>query len=309
MAAGRRYSARYMVYKECRSVCLPPLLRLASHLESLGLSCQQEPNRRSSPETRRKTSTRLHTEILENVSREIRSIALYQSESTINNLGIFLHSLAVFPKLRTVKLTLHRDLKMYQPRSQRLYGLDNITAPILSKSIEDYEQDTATVLQYLSIMKKINDRGKMSLVSSDSGENYHSTPHDYHGLCHTEIVQRSSDRLWTPVWTWEDYLSSVESQQDHPVNTLDVEQCRSLFEELSKARYPVSLELEPLDSPRGAFCAPLIDQSTLHRRYDGSDDVGNILNGYFQTAVDSSLTPPVIDAEQRARQRSNNGAS
>ena len=295
--------SRHSGYKKSRSVCLPPLLRLASHLESLELSCQQEPNRRPSPKTRRKTSKRLLAEILDNVSRELRTIALYQSESTINNLDIFSDSLAVFPKLRTIKHTLHRDLKMYQSRTQRLYGLDNITAPILSRSVNDYEHDTASVLQYLSIMKKINDRGRMSLVSSDSGENYHSTPHDYYGLCHTEIVHRSSDSLWTPVWTWEDYLSSVESRQDHSVNTLDIEQCRSLFEELTKARYPVSLELEPLNDSRGAFFAPLMDQSTLHRRYDGSDDVGNILNGYFQTAVDSRLTTPVPDVEQRATQR------
>ena len=54
--------SRYKVYKESRSVCLPALLRLAGHLESLELSCQREPNRRPSPDTRRKTSTRLHTE-------------------------------------------------------------------------------------------------------------------------------------------------------------------------------------------------------------------------------------------------------
>ena len=295
--------SRNTVYKESRSVCLPPLLRLAGNLESLELSCQQEPKRRPSPETRRQTSTRLLTEILENVSREIKTLALYRSESTINNLDIFLHSLAVFPKLRTIKLTLHSDLHMYQPYTQRLYGLDNVTDPILSKSVEDYEHDTVSALQYLSTLKKINDRGRMSLVSSDSGEDHCSTPEDYYGLCHTEILHKSSDRLWTPVWTWEDYLSGVESRQDHSVNALDIEKCRSLFKELSKARYPVSLELEPLYDSRGAFFAPLMDQSTMRRRYDGSDDVGNILNGYFQTAVEDIPTPPVSDAEQRATQR------
>ena len=284
-------------------MCLPPLLRLASHLESLELSCQQEPNRRPSPETRRQTSTRLLTEILRNVSREIRTIALYRSESTINNLDIFLHSLAVFPNLRTIKLTLYSDLHMYQPRTQRLYGLDNITDPMLSNAIKQDEHDTISVLQYLSTLKKINDRGRMSLVSSDSGEDYCSTPQDYFGLCHTEILHKSSDRLWTPAWTWEDYLSGVESRRHHSVNTLDIEKCRSLFEELSKARYPVALELEPLYDSRGAFFAPLLDQSTMHRRYDGSDDVGNILNGYLQTAVDDRPTPQVVDAEQRVTQR------
>ena len=301
MAAGRRYGAVTRSTRNLvRCVCLHCYDSLVTS-RALSFPANKSPIDVHLLKPAAKTSTRLHTEILENVSREIRTIALYQSESTINDLDIFLHSLEVFPKLRTIKLTLHRDLKMYQPRSQRLYDLDNIMAPVLSKSIEDHEQDTATVLQYLSIMKKINDRGRMSLVSRDSGENHHSTPHDYYGLCHTEIVQRSSDRLWTPVWTWEDYLSRFESQQYHSVNALDVEQCRSLFEELSKARYPISLELEPLDSSRVAFFAPLIDQSTLHQLYDGSDDVGNILNGYFQTAVDSSLTPPVTDAEQRAR--------
>ena len=295
--------SRYTVYKESRSVCLPPLLRLAGNLESLQLSCQQEPKRRPSPETRRQTSKKLLTEILENVSGDIRTLGLYRSESTINNLDMFLHSLAVFPKLRTIKLTLHSDLHMYQPRTQRLYGLDNITDPILSNAIEDPEHDTTCVLQYLSILKKIHDRGRMSLISSDSGEDHCSTPQDYYGLCHTEILHKSSDRLWTPVWTWEDYLSNVESQQHHSVNTLDIEQCRSLFEELSKARYPVSLQLEPLYDSRGAFFAPYMDQSTMRRRYDGSDDVGNIINGYFQTAVDDRSILPVSQAEQRATQR------
>ena len=137
---------------ESRSVCLPPLLRLASHLESLELSCQKEPNRRPSPGTRRQKSTRLLTEILENVSREIRTIGLYQSESTINNLDNFLHSLEVFPNLRTIKLTLHRDLHMYQPRTQRVYGLDSVADPILSNATEDYEHDTTSVPQYLSTL-------------------------------------------------------------------------------------------------------------------------------------------------------------
>ena len=143
----------------------------------------------------------------------------------------------------------------------------------------------------------------MSLVSTDSGEDHCSTPQDYYGLCHTEIMHKSRDRLWTLVWTWGDYLSSVESRQDHSVNTLDIKQCRSLFEELSKAQYPVSLKLKPLNDSRGAFFAPLMDQSTMRRRYDGSDDVGNIVNGYFQTAVDDRSTTPVTEAELRATQQ------
>ena len=147
--------SRYTVSKGSHSVCLLPLLRLASHIESLELSCQKEPNRRPSTGTRRQKSNRLLTETLENVTREIRTIALYQSVSTINNLDIFLHSLEVFPKLRTIKLTLHSDLQMYQPRTQRLYGLDNVTDPILSNAIEDHEHDTTSVLQYLSTLQKL----------------------------------------------------------------------------------------------------------------------------------------------------------
>ncbi|KAM0799786.1 hypothetical protein BDR22DRAFT_822165 [Usnea florida] len=247
--------SRYSLSKESRSVCLPPLLRLASHLESLELSCQKERNRRPSPGARRQTSTRLLTEILEN------------------------------------------------PRTQRLYGLENVTDPILSNAIEDHEHDTTSVLQYLSTLKKINDRGRMSLVSSDTGEDHCSTPQDYYGLCHTEMLHKFGDRLWTPVWTWEDYLNSVESRQDRSVNTLDIKKCRSPFEELSKAQYPVSLELKPLNDSHGAFFALLMDQSTMRRRYDGSDDVGDIVNEYFQTAIDDRSTPPVTEAELRATQQ------
>ncbi|KAL9136702.1 MAG: hypothetical protein Q9175_002101 [Cornicularia normoerica] len=275
--------SRQHSYEQSQSVCLPILLHQADHLQSLEITCQQEPKRRPTPETRWETSAKLLTEILDNVSRGLTSLALYQSESTISNLDIFLQSLTVFPKLRTIKLSLHRDLEMYQRDTQPMYGFDSIIAPILSSSTKEYEHDTASVLEYLSIIKKISDRGRFSLVSSDCGEDYHSTPRDYYGLCHTELVHGPSVGFWTPVWTWNDCLNGVDGQNNPSVDTPDIGKCRALFEELTKARVLVSLELEPLNASRGAFFAGPWDRSVPHRCYDGSDDVGNILNGYPQS--------------------------
>lgn len=192
---------------------------------------------------------------------------MYESESTIENLDSFLQSLATFPKLRTIKLSLHHDLQMYEKDSQFKYGFDLIIDPIWSGKSKEYEHDTASVLQYLSTIKKINDRGRFSLVSSDCGETYHSTPRDYYGLCHTELVHGSG--LWTPVWTWNDRLSWVQSVVSG-AEVVDIEQCRMLFEELRKARIPVSVELEPVNVTFGAFFASCWDDKIPRRHYDNA---------------------------------------
>ena len=278
-------------YRQTHSACLPKLLHLADHLQSLELTCQQEPTLDPSPETRRNASAKLVAEILDNVSRELTSLALYESESTIENLDSFLRSLAIFPKLRTIKLSLHRDLDMYQRDSQPKYGFDLIIAPILSSQTGDYKHDTASVLQYLSAVRKINDRGRFSLVSSDRGETYHSTLSDYYGLCHTEVVHGPRDDLWTPVWTWNDRLDWVEGHNHPSVEVVDIGKCRALFEELTKARIPVSVELEPLGAS-SLFAGPW-DEGVSHQRYGGSDDVGNVLDGYFQPLPSNGAIVPV----------------
>lgn len=249
---------RLQDYQRTHSARLPEFLHLAGHLKTLELTFQQEPTLDLSPESRRDASAKLFADIFEKVSSELTTLGLYGSESTIENLESFLQSLAFFPKLRTIKLSLHSDLHRYERDSQPRYGLDLIVDPILSSPNKDYEHDTASVLQYLSTIKKISDRGRFSIVSIDRGETYHSTPRDYYGLCHTELVHGPRDNLWTPIWTWNDRFDWVQSHQNHPsVETLDIGKCRALFGELTKARIPVSIVLEPLSVPFGAmFTSP-----------------------------------------------------
>ena len=247
------YSRQYDHF-QTHIACLPKVLHLAHQLQCLELTCKQEPTLYPSPETRREASAKLLVDILNNVSRGLTTLALYDSESTIENLDSFLQSLAIFPKLRTIKLSLHHDLEMYQRGSLSMYGFH---ATILSSAKKHYEYDTA--LQYLSTIKKINDRGRFSLVSSDCGETFHSKLRDYYGLCHTQLVHGS--RLWTPVWTWSDRLNWVEGHRNYlDVEIVDIERCRALFEELTKARIPISVELEPPWLGYGAFFAGLWDE-------------------------------------------------
>ena len=233
-------------YRGLRSVGLPKLLHLAIHLQTLEITCHLVPMLFPSPEARRKASTMLLAGILNNVSGSLTTLALNHSQSTIEDLGSFLQSLEVFPKLRTVQLSLHRDLDVFQKVSERSRGLH------VSGLLRDYDRDTPTALQYLSTVKKIHDRGVFSLVSSDCGESFHSIPSEYYGLCHTNLVHGPRNDLWTPVWTWNDRIHWVGGH--HPsVEMVDIGKCRALFDELTKARIPVSVELEPLAVPFGAF--------------------------------------------------------
>ena len=235
-------------YRTLRSVGLAKLLRLAIHLETLELTCHVEPMLFPSPEARRKASAMLLAEILNNVSESLTTLALNHSQSTIENLDSFLQSLEVFPKLRTVQISLHRDLDVFQRVSERIHGLH------MCGLLKDYERDPPTALQYLSTVKKIHDRGVFSLVSSDYGESFHAMPRDYYGLCHTQLVYGPRNDLWTPVWTWNDRMHWVQGH--HPlVEMVDIGKCRALFDELTKARMPVSVELEPLAVPFGAYFA------------------------------------------------------
>lgn len=247
------YSRLYR-YQQPRIAGLPKALSLAQHLQILAISCRQDSNQGTSPDTRRKASAKLLGEILKYVSRGLTTLALYQSESTIDNLESFVQSLSVFPKLRTIKLSLHSDLYIYQKFSHHGYDFHSIIDPIWSSPDKNYEHDTASARQYLAIIKKISDRGRFSLMSSDSGEHFQCLPREYYGLCQSELVLGPRDDLWAPVWTWNDRLDWVRSHMHNRlVETVDIERCRDLFEELAKARIPITIELKPLRVSSGAL--------------------------------------------------------
>lgn len=191
---------------------------------------------------------------MKHFSRGLTTLALYQLKHTIDNLESFVLSLSVFPKLRTIKLSLHLDLYIYQKASHHGYDFHSIIDPIWSSSDKYYEHDIASGCQYLAIIKKISDNGNFSLVSSDSGERFQCLPCEYYGLCQSELVLGPRDDLWAPVWTWNDRLDRVRSRRhDRLVETVDIERCRDLFEELAKARIPVTIELKPLRVSSGAL--------------------------------------------------------
>ena len=220
---------------------IPKILSLAENLRTLSITCRQQPLSRLAPETRRQASAKLLADILNIISRGLTTLALYESASTICNLEHFVQSLAVFPKLRTIKLSLHHDLLMYQENSRIRHNL---------------EHDTASAFQYLSIIKKISDKGRVYLISSDSGEEHHHLPHEFYGLSQSELVLGPRDDLWTPVWTWNDRLNWVECHESNSsVRVIDIAKCRTLFEELRKARIHVSIELEPLRASTGGIFA------------------------------------------------------
>ena len=284
----RTVYGRLHCYHQNHIASLPKILSLAENLQNLTISCQQEPTTGTSPDTRRKASAELVIQIVNNVSRELTSLALYDTASTIDNLDSFTQSLTVFPKLRTIRLSLHRDLFIYQKMSHSLYDFDAIVNPILSCTTKDYEHDTASVLQYLSIIKKISDRGRFTLVSLDNGEEYHYLPSEFYGLCQAGLVPGPLDNLWTPVWTWNDRLHWVEDHDYDPlVETVDIEACRALFGGLIEARVPVSVELEPLSGSSGAIFA-----DTWY------DEAGNVDN----EDIPSSPTNGAVTSGQQPRQ-------
>lgn len=71
-------------------------------------------------------------------------------------------------------------------------------------------------------------------------------------------------------------MNWVDFHQDNPsVETVDIEKCRSLFEQLNRARIPVSFELEPPKASSGALFAGPWDEQISHLH---CDDGGNVLN-------------------------------
>ncbi|CAF9929189.1 hypothetical protein IMSHALPRED_007844 [Imshaugia aleurites] len=280
--------------QQIHTICLPKLLHLANHLQTLDLTCQQDPTLGLSPETRRMASARLLIEMFAHVGRGLTTLGLYDSVSTIENLDSFLQSLPFLPKLRTIKISVHRDLRMYQKDYHSSF-YRHVIAPILSSPTGDYEHDTSSVLQYLSTIKDICDRGRFSLVSSDCGENYPSRPRKYYGLCHTNLVHGPRNDLWTPVWIWNDRLDLVHGgHEDHPfIDIIDIEKCRALFEELLKARIPVALQIEPLTIPFGALFAGLWDEGVSHQCFGEHDCAGDVVNGLLHLP-DTGVTGPVL---------------
>ena len=283
---------------------LPKVLSMAERLQSLTISCQPDwrPNR--SPKTRRKSSAILLTGILSNVSKELTTLALYNTASTIDNLDRFVQSLTVFPRLRTIKLSLYRDLLVYGKHFHLFHHLGDIVRPILSRP-KDYEHDTASILQYLSVIKKIHERGRFSVVPSDkdSGRRYLSC--DFYGLSQKELVHGPRDQLWTPVWTWNDRLQWVPNQMtDRKVEKVDTGKCRALFEELIKAHMCVSVELEPLHVRNGAiFAADWIEESNCRRCVQE----GNLNNGNISFQQIRRAVPASCDAGQQFIQRGSTG--
>ena len=245
-----------------RVAMLPKCLSMAEHLQILTISCQPDSRPNRSPETRRESSAIILTGILSNVSKELTTLALYNTASTIDNLDRFMQALTVFPRLRTIKLSLHGDLLAYGKHFHRFYDLDGILGPILS-SPKDYEHDTASVLQYLSVIKKIHERGRFSVVPTDKASGRRYLPCDFYGLSQEELVHGPRDHLWTPVWTWNDRLQWVTDQRSSlRVEKVDTGKCRALFEELIKAHMCVSVELEPIHVLNGAiFAADWIERS------------------------------------------------
>ena len=296
----------YMISRLAR---LPESLSLANQLRSLELTCRNEPTIGRLPESRRKASANLLAEILTKVSSGLTSLALYDSETTINNLDCFVQQLAVFPNLRIIKVSLHRDLYMYQKVVAHSYfKSDEIVDPNLSSTNKDYKHDTTSNLQYLSIIKKINDRGRFTIVSSDSGENYHYFPREYYGLSQSNLVLGPRDKLWNPIWDWNGSVQSPQYQVFEPsLEKMDIQKCRALFKELIEARIPVSLELGARESSDGALFAEHWDAAGLHRynlnmrnnndvAIPGDTDMGweprqHFINRRFLARVTSSNPP------------------
>ena len=226
-------------YPRKRVAHVPEWLYMADGLQSLELTCQQEPS--LSAKGRRRASANLFKEIFNIVSRRLTTLVLNGSWSTIDNLDTFLQSLAVFPRLRTIKLSLHQDLSFCSIAN-------SLTTD------DSHEHDTLPVLQYLSIIKRIISSKRYSIVSNDGGDKYKSFPRDYYGISRKELVPGPRSDLWAPVWTWNDRMHWVKTHRDSPLlETVDIKRCRALFEELIKARIPVSVALEPAKRSTGAL--------------------------------------------------------
>ena len=258
-------------YQFNRITTLPDNLSLAEHLQSLAISCQPMSTRYTSPATRRMHSLTLLTEILRNVNGELRTLGLYESVSTIDNLDRFMQSLAaVFPKLRTLKLSLYQDLFLYQRELHYVHNLGPIIRPILSCRTKDYQHDTASVLQYLSVVKKIKDRGRFTVVPTDKDCGWRYLPREFYGLDQKHLMHGPGDNHWSPVWLWNDRLPWIKHHERYPgVEVVDIRKCRAIFEELTKANVCVSLDLAPqLIHGTGALFATTWVKEIKYRRYD-----------------------------------------
>ena len=257
-------------YQFNRIAMLPRNLSLAKHLQSLAISCQPMSTRDTSPEIRRKSSITLLGEILSHVNKELTTLDLYESVAIIDNLDTFMHSLTVFPKLRTLKLSLYQDLFLYQKDLHHLYHLGSIMDPILACRNKDYEHDTASVLQYLAVIKNINDKGRFAIVPTDKDCGWRYLPREFYGLSQRHLIRGPGDNHWAPVWFWNDRLQWISDEDFHlGVEVVDVGKCRALFEELIKAHICVSVDLAPqLVNGNGALFAPAWVNEIKYRRYD-----------------------------------------
>ena len=254
---------------------LPENLSMAKHLQILTISCQSLSTRNTSPEARRKASSTLQTGILNMVSKQLKTLALQDSVVNIDNLDRFLQPLAVFPKLRTIELSLYTDVYNYQKELHSGNSLSSIVEPILSDRTGKYEHDTASTLQYLSVIKTIKERGRFSVVPIDKDTGGHYLPCNFYGLSQTELIPGPANNSWTPLWLWNDRMPWIASHRsEHPVEVVDIVKCRALFNELIKAHIPVSLELGPqlFSSDGSPFSHPWVDQ-IVYRYYDKDGNV------------------------------------
>ena len=286
-----------------RIAMLPKALSLAEHLQSLTIYCQPISARGVLPDTRRKASAMLLRHLLDHVSEELTTLALHDSVCTIDNLDRFMKSLTVFPKLRTIKLSLYGDLHMYQKSEHYLNDLDSLFKPILSCRTKEYQYDTASVLQYLSVIKRINEKGRFSVVPIDKDAGYIYLPCEFYGLCQKELVHG----LWSPVWSWADRMRWVSGHGDtHGVETVDMEKCRALFGELIKADVCVSVELRSrLHRGCGALFATEWVDKIVHRCYDQE---GNLQGeSVLFPPSDKLLLPDSWDRRQHFIQRDSTG--
>ena len=289
-------------YQFNRMARFPKNLSLAEHLHSLTISCLPMLTRGTSPYTRRKASANLLAGILSIRSQELTTLALYDSVSNIDNLGRFMQSLTVFPKLRTIKLSLHRDLFLYQTELHYLHNISSIIYPILSYPTK-YKDDTASVLQYLSIIKKIKEGGRFSVVPIDKDCGWPYNPREFYGLCYDEVLYGLGNNLWAPVWLWNDRLHWViDPKYPREVEVVDIGKCRALFKELNRARIGVSLELgpHPFLGRGGSFATDWVDE-IKYRHYtpDGNAHDENIAC----PPRHSRVSPAGFDAGQHFLQR------
>lgn len=250
---------------------LPLLLKMAPRLQTLSLLLKSPtPYQDSGKRATKKDCITFEKSIAENAGKELEVLELDDMNPLVRNLSDFLRLLEKFPKLKTINLSLHTDLRKH-------------------KYIQSADSDgTVAPLDYVSAAKMAVRRG-WRLRTSDSGEDCATKIWPYLSLTYPENIEvlrwfLRSNIGWSPIFLWKQYMYHCRWRSCHdafvihmPNIVADSPSCKILFEEMRKAHSTVKLQLNTQGSSDSFFAWQMdetpVDDKVRHFLFSGRDRV------------------------------------